>query len=496
MARTFKASLAVLAIALLASSALAFSPTWSTVPDVIIGNCEDGLWFFTDAFNFHDYVSDADSTSANLRLAFFEGPEGGAADVPTEVRINLKNESLNMGDWLNPPPAQELSNGGTVFTASFSSDVGAGADRDVWMVASDTVTTPAVSNAFRVRAIDTACDELTSEFACGIDIALHTTDGDWATYFPLAFVAGGFPGPAPTTGIGGGSFTFSSTGGDGAIGLLDSSGNSTPIAASTMYQMRATVRNSAASNQPTYRQRIFMANNAEATVYEIPGNDADSLSSVAAVKTSYFLPHPANTGDIKWASDHLDFNPASGASTTSIDEIDINACNVPTGTLVHTHDAGADTQFSSWIQVLALGSPTVTFAQTADAITLNAPSAGAPNSFTLTDSAGNGPTAAADQLYMGIVTLSSTQTQADQPQTRARLPIGLRAGMIVLNTPSAAAPNPNMPDADGEQYYVLTESLSASGTTVNVGYDVLHFDALDSGAMVLERVEIYEVPAP
>ena len=108
--------LGTLAFALVGANTFAKTPVISGVPDVIIGDTEDGLtidnnWFrYVNAFNLLDYVSDEDSTpSTDLMYVFLE------ENSYNNLRINDKTQ-IDAADFDNPAawrPNEITGYGGT-----------------------------------------------------------------------------------------------------------------------------------------------------------------------------------------------------------------------------------------------------------------------------------------------------------------------------------------------------------------------------------------------
>jgi hypothetical protein len=108
----------VVAVALLSSSSFAYAPVLNNIPDIIIGDHEQGdtnnFFVFSEAFVFDTYVTDRDSTISLLKWSYNKtGQTSGAAQ--TIVINNMAEESSNFVD-----PTNNLRNGFT--TASFRND--------------------------------------------------------------------------------------------------------------------------------------------------------------------------------------------------------------------------------------------------------------------------------------------------------------------------------------------------------------------------------------
>jgi len=518
MKALLRASLAVLAIALISSSAFAYAPVWTDIPDVVIGDdpsCGsgfNGLFVFTDAFNFFNYVSDADTTSPSLRIVFAEAAHtpardlcaGGVQGTGQEVSVNLKNEvtlaSLSPADFSDVN--KEVTAGGTISQALLTA-TGPGVDRDVVLIASDLSTTPQASNCFRVRAIDNACNSFTSEvppFTC-------TNVKTWDTNFTTAdWSFSGFP-------LSGGSGSVTSSLTTNALGIVDSTGAGAnlyyaywtsssaaniPYTASKLYRARFNVSTNQANPLlvPAVRLTLLAATDqAEGTYLVI--NPRTGAAPTSTAKAYDVFVEPVVAQPISLSPQIID-GSATDFGTITIESILVDTCDIPVcGTADYVIDQGGNSDFSTWTS-FGVGSPTITFAKTATQISLTAPALGSNTGrWEQADcAAGNGPTLAADKLYIAKYTVSSTTPQVSQPQFRMRV-LDSQQGWGVLRVMNSRT-GVNMPTTGGTTYnvYFETDASWAPGKTLQSAFDMLHFDPADSGTEVLTRIEFCSVNKP
>lgn len=90
----------VVTVAMLSSLGFAYAPVMQNVPDIIIGDIEEGdannFFVFSDAFTFDDYVNDQDSTVSELMWSFKK------TQGTQEILINDLGEETTDVTFLNP----------------------------------------------------------------------------------------------------------------------------------------------------------------------------------------------------------------------------------------------------------------------------------------------------------------------------------------------------------------------------------------------------------
>jgi hypothetical protein len=109
----------VVVVALLSSSSFAYAPVLKNIPDIIIGDHEQGdtnnFFVFSDAFVFDTYVTDRDSTVSDLRWSYHKTGQTPSSPTQTIVINNMDEEPSN---FVTPTENIRLSH----TTASFRND--------------------------------------------------------------------------------------------------------------------------------------------------------------------------------------------------------------------------------------------------------------------------------------------------------------------------------------------------------------------------------------
>jgi len=181
------------ALALICSTGFSYAPVISEIPDVVIGDQEDGdannFFIFSDALVFDDYVSDTDTTEDLLKWSFAQ--IGGAQPIS----INSLDEETADPTFLNP--TNDIRSGFT--TASFRNEglsprtgsipyptPSVLSDAHLVMYVSDGGLSDSID--FMVYSVDNDVDG----FSTGIDpfyTELFDTQGSW-NFYTAAFGAG------------------------------------------------------------------------------------------------------------------------------------------------------------------------------------------------------------------------------------------------------------------------------------------------------------------
>jgi hypothetical protein len=104
MHKGFKSTLLTVAVALLGFKAMATAPTITDIPDVIIGDAENGtpsnIFVYPDAINLDNFVSDTDTTDGGIIWSYTGG--GGT--------YLLNGIGPNAGDLVSPAAGARLNN--------------------------------------------------------------------------------------------------------------------------------------------------------------------------------------------------------------------------------------------------------------------------------------------------------------------------------------------------------------------------------------------------
>jgi hypothetical protein len=499
MNKLFKAGLAVLAIALLTSSALAYSPTWTTVPDVIVG---DGDLVFTNAFNWADYVSDADTTSPSLQLVFAEGPWDTGVDradevtdgsSSNEVQINSKTEVDYSGKGNVEVSAPITFDGTTILgsTGWLTFTESSGADRAVVLIASDGSTTPTASNAFRVREDAGVPDQLTSVVG-KTQLGNWDTDGDFGDWVFTALTA-------PTSVSGGGSVgitTSDATANDFAFWQLKPS--ATHITMSPPGQIirgRWTINGgSAAINKwPAINMRFLENNNTELSWSNVSFNGyVPDPGNSRTYETFYEPAIDLPSTDLSAAFYVIDTDTNTGG-TFSLEQLEVDGLTgvANLATNVQTIDSGQSVDFTSVVPLTF--SSDVTDSGNADSFTWTV------NGLTSAGNSGlgqinTGTTIASGQLYRVVCTVSSTQTNTVQPLFELRAFPNDNSITAVRQDQPTGVNGAHMPDSGGKDYTVLLPSTGIDGQQLDISFDVLNQTAGHTGSMTWEKAVIQSIP--
>jgi len=498
MNKLYKAGLAVLAIALLTSSALAFSPTWDSVPDVIVG---DGDLVFTNAFNWHDYVSDQDTSPVSLlQVVFAEGNWQGLADrsleetdgsTTNEVGINGQTEvdysgvgGVLIGDALTIDGSTILNGTGWLtFTASSA------ADRAVVLIASDGATSKSVSKAFRVREDSGEVDQLTSVVEV-VNLDSWDTDGDWSADW--VFLGGAGMTSVQTGGVIG---TVSSLANTGAFSTwqLANSATKIPITAGQIMRGRWTVNGGTATpvEWPAMRYGFFEQNNGEFEYLVIDSAVSPPAANTSKTFQTFIEPSAGLPGtDMNVLFVLIDVANNRGG-TFSVESLEVDGITGLDGLLTTDYvlDNGGDDDFDS---VVALAGAGVTSSQNADSFTWTVNS-------TVTLSApiaqrNTGLVMAANTLYRVKSTVSSTQAAATQPKFSLRAFAADNSLISVHLDQATVAGSGHLTDSGGKDYSVFLSSEGATGQELRISFDVINDNAALSGPVTWERAVIESVP--
>jgi hypothetical protein len=497
MNKLYKAGLAVLAIALLTSSALAYSPVWNNIPDVIVG---DGDLVFTNAFAWQDYVSDQDTTPiSNLQVVFAEGAwNTGQSDrslqtvdgsTSNEVGVNAQTEAdyTGVGGVIVTDPitfdGSTLLSNWLTFTASSS------ADRAVVLIASDGATTPVASDVFRVRENASLPDQLTYPVQ---KVALDSwdTDGDWSADWGFISLS------LPTSVTGGGSIgitTTLATNNDFAFWQVLPTSTLVPVNSGQLIRARWTINGGTAATTawPSVQMRLFQENDAEYQWTTVSANKYVPAPSSSRTYESFMQPSSALVGTGVIPAFYVVDTDAAQGGTFSVEKLDVDAIVGLDGLFGQEFvvDSGEAIDFTSAVD-LYLGS-NITATQNAGSFTYNVTTANQLDFATA--QINTGFTMAANTLYRVVSTFSSTQTAADQPQFSVRAFSADNEVTVVTQDQGNTTISAHMPDSGGKDYLTYLPSTGIDGLELRISFDVINGSAR-SGPMTWDRVVVESVP--
>jgi hypothetical protein len=500
MNKLYKAGLAVLAIALLTSSALAFSPSWDTVPDVIVG---DGDLVFTNAFNWHDYVSDQDTSPVSLlQVVFAEGAWQDLGDrsleetdgsTTNEVGINGQAEVDYSGVGGTPIGDPLTINGSTILngTGWLTFTASSAADRAVVLIASDGATSPSGSNAFRVREIASEVDQLTFPTQV-ITLDGWDVDGDWSADWvwlgaaPMSSVASGGSIGITTTLAANNNFSN---------WQLSNSATKIPITAGQIIRGRYTINggSAVAAAWPAVQMRFFQQSNAEFQWTNVSSNGYVPAASASRTYESFMAPS-ANlpTAELNTALFVIDTDAAHGG-TFSMESLSVDGIVGLDGlfTPVSVIDSGESLDFTS---VFDFNFTTdIAGSGNADSFTYNVTGLTGLGNFEIAQ-INTGVTMASNTLYRVVNTVSSSVTPINQPQFELRAFPADNSLVIVTQDVGTSAGSAHMPDSGGKDYGVYIPSTGIDGQELRISFDIINNDASRAGAMTWDRVVIESVP--
>lgn len=502
MNKLFKAGLAVFTMAMLATSASAFSPVWSTLPDVLIGGCEDaGGLVFTNAFSVFDYLSDDDNTSPQLSVYFAEGPwaantarSAQATDGSTsnEVTINSGTEadysglggiSINIADV--PAGGSDISSSPDLLFAA-STD---GTDRAVVLIASDGFTSPTVSKVFRVRSDSAECDEASLPI-----IVANVDSWDLQAEFNADWAFGTFniSGAAATSGQTGDALVTNAPVAGQNLSFWQTSAGAIPApGAGTVLRTRYTISSSAAPTAwPSVQMRTFENDNHNTTDLVVSAN-----GYVPAANTSrtyqLFYESPADlTAGLNVAMFVVDTNDAQGGAfrleTVVVDSISgLDALF----TEEQVVDAGESITFSA-VGFVSFGG-SFSNSGTADAHTITANTISGTNfGLAIAQIPDVVVSSAANTLYRITNTVTSTQPVATQVGWGFRLFAANNAISNVNRVTGTGANSDVLATTTPKLYSTYLTSEGIDGQNLFAAMDVLHNNITRSGAVTWERAVI------
>jgi hypothetical protein len=505
MKKMLKAGLAVFTMAMLASSASAFSPAWDTPPDVLIGGCEPGGLVFTDAFDVFSILSDQDNTSPQLSVYFAEGPWDTLAarsaqvtdgNATSELTINAQSEIDYSGPGDVLLADQSLLTGGELsgvnnnLLFATATDL---IDRAVVLIASDGFTSPAVSKVFRVRSDNAACDEASvPSFVVAVNVDSWDTqaecNADWA--FGTFVIAG----TAATSGATGDALIINNPLVGQNLSFWQLSASAPKIPATGIIRTRWTVRSSVAENQwPAVQMRVFEFDNhntvdllVSASGYVPPANTSRTYES--------FYGAPADlTNDLAVAFFNVDTNDAQGGNFTLeqvvVDSIvGLDALFTP----VQVIDSGESITFSNAVNIDFGAS--ITFAQSAGSVTFTGATITGTNfAFEIAQVNNAVASASANTLYRMINTMTSTTAVNSQFGWGFRLFAGNNAISSVNRVAGIGTSSAVLATTTPKDYTTYLTSNGITGQPLFIALDILHNDVNRGGNVTWDRSVIQSV---
>jgi hypothetical protein len=506
MKKVYKAGLAVLAIALLTSSALAYSPTWDTIPDVIVGD-EDGFFAFSDAFNVYDYVDDQDTSPiTDLEIVFADGPwqtsltraqQTADGYNSSEILLNTIGEIdyIGLGDVLIPglvyAPADVINDSSGLIDIDLINPL-TEIDRAVILIASDTATTPMASKAFRVRSITGETDQFTQAVSV-VNIDGWDTDGEFNAGTEWVFTQFG----SATSGAAGGSLIVNLSTTDAntlAWWQLDGSAATLiPRVDGRLYRGQFTVTSNQ-TDPATWSKvypRLFTNNNTNFSSYNLGVGGSSSYVPTGAIN----LFHKSVAGlsaDYNVAMFVQDLDAAKGGQFV-LEEAVVDYVVGLDGLFgnVAVIDQGETTDFIAADQIGPFGSG-MTYSETADAVTINVTSDAALD-FAIAQ-INSGITIAADTLYRVVYTLSSTQTGEQVPKLKVRIFDDVNSKISENEYQSNPGQGAHMPPSGSAEYECYFEATGSVGNELRFSFDLQAAQPGHTGAVVWDRAVIQTVP--
>ncbi len=513
-------TLAIVAIALLSGSVYGFAPVIGNIPDIVIGDLEDGdsnnFFRFTNAFNFLDYVDDQDTTKTLLKWSFIEeaSPGGTPADW---FELNTITQTT-VGSTNPPPGPKDLTLGGTdydpdirdIYASPSTEDPGpytgiveAGGQHDklITLYASD--GTREDSTDVFVYSIDGEYDGLSGG---AIFIKKYTFDSAVEGWSFLGVGGAGFIGA-----------TSSYTGGRlGIISLNDSTSRygfwQSPVdiayVADNVYRAKYLVSSNqaTASQNPQFRMRWIHDQSLESATQVVNASSpySNSLPTDPTTREYSCYITPVVSGNLGVAFDMLDFSAAQ-YGVHYVDQVTVERFPDPAaGTAVKTYTDTAD--FANWGFASVGFDPVTSGGAGTGTLSITSVTADANNyGWWQSNGTANELTYVADKLYRATYTLrcASDVARNDMPQVRLRVQNedGQMTATMELSSQGTGGPGA-MPEVGGTDYdvYFETPTLPGSPTTANDGFivtiDVLDFNSAQGGTIYMDSVAIDYLAIP
>lgn len=504
MKKMLKAGLAVFTMAMLATSASAFSPAWDTPPDVLIGDCDlDGQLIFTDAFDVFSILSDADNTSPQLSVYFAEGPWDTLAsrsaqvtdgNATSELTINTQGEIDYSGPGDVKLDDQSLLTGGELTAINNNLLFATGTnliDRAVVLIASDGFTSPSVSKVFRVRSDLAECSDASLPV-----FVVNQDSWDTQAQFNADWAYGSFniSGTASSSGATGDALIINNPLAGQNLSFWQLSPSAPKIPATGIIRSRWTIRSSVAENQwPAVQMRVFEFDNhnvadllVSAAGYVPPANTSRTYQA--------FYEAPADlTNDLAVAFFNVDTNDAQGGNFTLeqvvVDSIvGLDALFSP----VQVIDSGESITFSSVVNIDFGAS--ITFAQSAGSVTFTGATITGTNfAFEIGQLNNAVASAAANTLYRMSNTMTSTTAVNSQFGWGFRLFAGDNSITAVNRVSGIGTSSAVLATTTPKDYTTYLTSDGITGQPLFIALDILHNDITRAGNVTWDRSVIQAV---
>lgn len=515
MKKLFKAGLAVMTMAMLATSASAFSPVWDQPSDVLIGGCEPGGLVFTDAIDVfaNNLLTDQDNTSPQLSVYFAEGPwntliarsaQETDGSATSELTVNGESEVNYAGlgnvllDDQSLLTSGELTAVDGKLTFATSTDL---IDRAVVLIASDGFTSPSVSKVFRVRSDASLCDEASVP---SLVAAVNVDGWDLQAEFNADWAFGTFAvsGAAATSAASGDSLSIvnPAVGQNVSFWQLGASATKIPLATPGIIRSRWTISSTAASNAwVAVRMRMFENDNHNPCNLLVSANGYVPAANTSRTYQLFYEAPADMTGDLNVAFFNIDGTDTAGGTFTLqqlvVDSIvGLDALFTP----VQVIDSGESLTFSN---VVELGiSTSVTGSASAGAFTFTAAAITAPNfSFEIGQINNVVASMATDTLYRMVSTVTSTTPVATQPGWGFRLLAANNAISNVNRFVGTGASSAVLATTTPKDYTTYLTSEGINGIGLHAAFDMIHNNASRSGnatwdRAVIEAVDLSLVP--
>lgn len=506
MKKLFKAGLAVFSMAMLATSASAFSPVWSTLPDVLIGaGCDPGGLTFTNAFNVFDYLTDQDNTSPQLSVVFAEGPWDTNAvrsaqqvdgNTSNDLSINSEAEADYSGSGDIPVHVSSVPAGGGDVSAdagnlTFSTATD-GIDRAVVLIASDGFTSASVSKVFRVRSDALACDEVS------FPVTVVTIDQwDAQADFNADWAFGTFQISAPpaTSGATGDALIVNAPVGGQNVSFWQTSGGAIPApGAGTILRTRYTLSSDAVPTEwPSVQMRLFENDNHNPAELVVSANAYVPAANTSRTYQLFYEAPAGLTDGLNVALFVIDTSNAQGGAIR-LEQVVVDAIIGLDDLFTEEQviDAGESITMSA-VSFVSFGG-SFSSAGTADAFTMTANTITGTNfgfGFGQISNAITG--SAANTLYRLVNTVTSTQPVATQAAFSFRLFAANNAISSVNRFIGTGANSDVLATTTPKTYTTYLTSEGIDGINLNASFDIVHNDVNRSGAITWERAVIESV---
>ncbi|GAB4314978.1 MAG: hypothetical protein Kow0059_06870 [Candidatus Sumerlaeia bacterium] len=515
MNKLLKAGLAVFAVALLTSSASAFSPVWQQPPDVLVGGCEGGGVVFTNAFDAYQYVSDQDNATTTLGIWFAEGPWNGSEPRTNQVVDGSTSNDLSINgkgevDYSGPDdtllPNQSLLTPALALTTTVSGDLtlttSDGADRAVVLIASDGFTSPAVSKVFRVRGDAAACDDVSVPQVVVVN-PLKQWDLQSEFNADWAFANTPLSGTAATSGQTGDALVINAPLVGQNISFWQTTNTWIPLATTGIWRARFTVSSDAPGTQwAPVRMRIFdnIVNNPCNIL--VTANGATPNPNVSREYSMFYEPPADLAADFKVAFFVIDVSDGQGG-TFRLEKVVLDNIEGLNDLFTQVDVIDATGGSKTFNDVVLANTANVTGSTTADALTWTATTfPGGTGQIAIGQINGLVASMPANTLYRLICTVNSTTPKTQQVTWGFRL--FANQGVVILmqnvNRFLGQGANSNhLADTTNRTYTTYFSTEYVDGSELRVAMDVIHNNTARSGNVtwdraVLESVDLSLIP--